>query len=398
MNGLKERKRSHRSVDGCKIDCTVSGSEDQKIIHDMGNSRSVSQQSLHFHRERLQETVVSESNLVYGSSRLNMATYSDHRDSEYDPAYLASTESDDGTTDSSDDSCKSEIHKTVTRRRCKLTENEIRCKKEINCHTIEEPPKICEVGKYMAAREMTPFQEQMNALTVLPSLCYCFMVLLSGSWLSKDFIVAYARNMKNDTEFDDSKCITSYWLPHVHALPPLPLLVALIGILSHAPFSIIYHWKYAHRLPPGLARTTHWSRRMDQAMIHLQSASFSYATTGRLDFFLVNVLFNMDCFYRLFLEKVRPRRNQIRVGISIAAYTLPLLTRGEFITFSKLIVLFAIAGWLFSQYPIGGWSHCVFHIVCTFVPPIMIATALDLSSSQSQLKMAAHCSILAENT
>eukprot|EP00535_Pseudo-nitzschia_heimii_P013630 CAMPEP_0197195512 /NCGR_PEP_ID=MMETSP1423-20130617/31277_1 /TAXON_ID=476441 /ORGANISM="Pseudo-nitzschia heimii, Strain UNC1101" /LENGTH=314 /DNA_ID=CAMNT_0042649167 /DNA_START=237 /DNA_END=1181 /DNA_ORIENTATION=+ len=304
-------------------------------------------------------------------------------DFEHDQASVIFLESDDGTTDSSDGSCMSASRTSPNR-------------PNVDCHTNVDPPKICEVGKYMASREMTPFQERMNALTVFPSLCYCFMFLLSGSWQNESFIEASLQDLTNENEFDVSQCITSNWLPHVHALPPAPALAVLIGVVCHGPFSFIYHWKYAHRLPPGLARTTHWSRRMDQAMIHFQSACFSYATTGRLGFFLMNVLFNIDCFYRLFLKDVRPRRNQIRIGISIAAYILPLFIRGEFRTFFKLCGLFTVAGWLFSQYPIGGWSHCVFHIACSFVPPIMVATSLDLSSSQSQVEVATHCATLAE--
>lgn len=202
----------------------------------------------------------------------------------------------------------------------------------------------------------------------------------------------------DDTSFNDSQCISWSWMPHLHTLPPLPPLAAAIGILCHAPFSMIYHWKYAHRLPPGLARTTHWSRRMDQAMIHFASACMAYATSGSWDFFLVNLLFNMDCFYRQFLTEVRPKRNQVRIGISVVAYTIPILKRGEFLTYTELFVLFAISGWLFARYPIGGWSHSVFHIVMTLVPPIIMAAALDLPASQSQLKAAAHCAILAKDT
>ena len=393
MNVLKERKRSNHSLDGMLTNYTVSGSNDKKIMYKMANLGTVSQHSSSSQNEWLKKTGISGFNLVNRTLHPNLTSLSDGCEVEYEQASVAFTERDDGTTDSSDGSYRNESQMTVNGGQYDIT-----CKKDIECQTEAEPPKMCDVGKYMAAREMTPLQERMNALTVFPSLCYCFMVLLSGSWESKSYIEANAEKITNEMEFDDLLCINSHWLPHVHALPPAPVLAVMIGIICHGPFSFIYHWKYAHRLPPGLARTTHWSRRMDQGMLHFQSAFFSYATTGRLDFLLANVFFNMDCFYRQFLEEVRPRRNQTRIGISIAAYTLPLLIRGKFITFLKLCGLFGVGGWLFSQYPIGGWSHSVFHIVCTFVPPIMLATALDLSSSQSQLEVAARCAILAEDT
>lgn len=374
MNGLMEQKQGPRSV----------GSNDEKLGI-MDNSRAIDRYTPPPHHEGRKQSVASESNTSC-SSRLQVTAYSKRRGSYFDDiSSLAST-------DSSDESCTSE-NETILKRRRKLTGK----RTKTYTHTNMEPPKQCDVGKYMAAREMTPFQERMNALTVLPSASYCIIFFLSGFWLKKSFIETYAQKMVNGTDFDDSQCLNSSWLPHVHALPPLPSLAVAMGMLSHAPFSMIYHWKYAHRLPPGLPRTTHWSRRMDQAMIHCQSAFFSYATSGRIDFFLANVLFNMDCFYRLFLDEVRPKRNQIRIGISIIAYSTPLLMRGEFMALLKLAFLLSLSGWLFCHYPIGGWSHSVFHIVLTFIPPIIIASALDISSSQTQLEVAAHCAILAEN-
>jgi len=72
--------------------------------------------------------------------------------------------------------------------------------------------------------------------------------------------------------------------------------------------------------------------------------------------------------------------------------------KGDLLSFSKLGVLFALGGWLFGQYPIGGWSHSAFHVVMAFVPPIIFAFALKLPASQTQLYIAAQCAVLAENT
>jgi len=314
---------------------------------------------------------------------------SHHDGTDNEMASLAYTESDDGTVYLSDDCSTS---RGVTTDKETPDQNEHKS----STSNFDEHVQHCEVGKYMASREMTPLQERMNALTVLPSTYYCIMFVLSGSWLSESFVEAYAQRMVDDDGFDTSQCIDSSWFPHLHALPPLALLATAIGILSHAPFSMIYHWRYAHRLPAGFPRTNHWSRRMDQAMIHVMCAFISYGLSGDWRYFLANALFNMDCFYRQFLQKVRPRRNQVRIGMSIFFYALPLLMRGEFGAFSKLAVLCAFSGWLFGQYPIGGWSHAVFHICLAFIPPLLFPFALKLSSSQSQLELAAHCAILAD--
>lgn len=263
-------------------------------------------------------------------------------------------------------------------------------------HKRKSSPGIMEVDKYMARREMTPLQERMNAITVIPGAFYCFLFLLSGAWLNKSLIDEAVET--NDLPLDDSQCLSNVWLPHLHAIPPLPVIAGAFGIICHAPFSFIYHWSYAHRLPAGFARTNHWSRRMDQAMIHFCSASMAYATSGRLDFFFANLLFNADCFYRQFQKQVHPRRNQIRIAISVVAYTIPIFRRGDFELFAQLWVILSISFILFGLYPIGGWSHSVFHLVASFLPPLLMDAALDLPASQEQLKFAAQCAALARQS
>lgn len=318
-------------------------------------------------------------------------SYQDGHDN--DVPSVASTDNDDGTADLSDD-CSIGRNGSAEAQRLGRNQNETYSDNDINDH-IENHEEHCEVGKYMAAREMTPLQERMNALTFVPGVFYSIMFFLSGSWLSQSFIEAYAKGMVDDDGFDTSQCIASSWFPHLHAMPPLAPLAAGIGIISHTPFSMLYHWRYAHRLPPGLPRTNHWSRRMDQAMIHFCCAFMSFASTGSWKYFAANALFNIDCFYRQFLREVRPKRNQRRIGIAMVLYSLPLPMRGDFLAYFQLVFIFTLSGWLFSQYPIGGWSHAIFHIVLDFIPPIMFATALKLPSSQSQLEVAAHCAILA---
>jgi hypothetical protein len=255
-------------------------------------------------------------------------------------------------------------------------------------------PSDSDVHIYMTRREMTPLQERLNAITVIPGAFYCFLYLLSGAWLDPA-AVDEARNSPEFPMIREDRCVNSSWFPHLHALPPLPVIAAALGIICHAPFSFVYHWSYAHRLPAGFARTNHWSRRWDQAMIHFCSAVMSYATSGQLDFFLANLLFNADCFYRQFQPEVRPRRNQVRIAISCVAYTIPILRRGDFELFGQLWGILSLGFFLFGAYPIGGWSHAAFHLVLFFLPPLLISAALELPASQGQLKIAAQCAALA---
>jgi hypothetical protein len=277
-----------------------------------------------------------------------------------------------------------------------------------------------DLEKYMTNREMTAKQEHWNAVTMIPNPLYCLYFLLSGKWVSPALVKEARQELvvpiltKGLTGFsvfqrfrrlrgfggfanvvlgDAHGCLApdASWLPHnMPALPPLPVMAVALGIILHAPFSFWYHWK-TPQLPRGSARTTHWTRRMDQSMIHVASALLAYATSGSWDYFVANAFYNTDCIYRQFQQKVRPRRNQIRIGISIVAYTLPVLRRGDFLLFGKLWVVLFTSGWLFGTYPIGGWSHCAFHFVIALLPSLLMNAACELPSAQDQMKLAAQC-------
>lgn len=318
---------------------------------------------------------------------------------------------------------------------------------QIDLHDIEMKQTCCSnkikhqelqdaraLDQYMRKREMTVTQEKWNALTMIPNPLYCIYFLLSGNWVDSDLVYQARLEMSeatsasastkglarafrhltgfgglaNDVIGDSHGCLhpdndsTSLWgflwLPfhhHMPALPPLPVVAVAVGIVLHAPFSFLYHYKYAHELQ-GTVRTLHWSRRTDQAMIHAASALMAYATSGSWDYFVANLLFNGDCIYRQFQTKVRPRRNQIRIGISILAYCLPVLKRGDFELFGKLWLVLGVSGWLFGTYPIGGWSHCAFHLVIALLPPLLMNAACELPSAADQMKLAAECTVYLE--
>ena len=191
-----------------------------------------------------------------------------------------------------------------------------------------------------------------------------------------------------------ARCINIWWLPRLHALPPLPVLAAAIGIVVHAPFSFLYHWSYATKLHPS-KRIEHWSRRLDHAFIHVASACMSYATSGRVDYFLMTAAYNLDCAYRQFEQRVRPRRNQIRIAISIFLYVIPVLWRGFYRDFVLLVCIFMLSGWFFIVYPIGGWSHATFHVFISFLPHIIMVSASWHHISQQQIELATRCALLA---
>mmetsp|Transcript_8152 Transcript_8152/g.11703 ORF Transcript_8152/g.11703 Transcript_8152/m.11703 type:complete len:442 (-) Transcript_8152:144-1469(-) len=299
--------------------------------------------------------------------------------------------------------------------------------------------KEFDVSAYMSVREMTPLQERINAITVIPNAFYCLYFLLAGKWLDTEVIERAREAMEvgdscagTDTSFFASSdeasfswtqnmmeydpatiaqemssmsfyesyekfgCIRSTMFPSLHALPPLPVLAATAGFILHTPFSFMYHWKYAHRLPPGLARIEHWSRRLDHVFMHVICTCMSYATSGSWKYFLACAMVNADCIYRHFLPKVQPRQNFIRIGVMITVSFMPILWWGNIILFVKISVILLISAWLFASYPIGGWSHSAFHVAIAMLPPLLMIAACNLSSSRAQIQTAAMCAVLQE--
>ncbi|KAL3769681.1 hypothetical protein ACHAW5_010262 [Stephanodiscus triporus] len=274
--------------------------------------------------------------------------------------------------------------------------------------TIEK--KRFDGDAFLDKRVMTPNQERFNAITMIPGMVYTLYFILAGCWitacdrqddaavrLSEDS--SYWAGMASGAFGDDDGwgggglgCVHGSELPYIMALPPLPVVAAAVGTLVHSPVSINYHWWYATSLDPS-RRIEHWSRRLDHAFIHFSSACAAYATSGRVDFFLLNVAYNMDCAYRQFEEKVCPRRNLYRVASSIFLSVLPVLAYRHYLLFFQIFAMFAVSGWyfligftapqqLFVRYPVGGWSHGLFHLVLSFLPHLIMKVATQVESSQ----------------
>ena len=129
-------------------------------------------------------------------------------------------------------------------------------------------------------------------------------------------------------------------------------------------------------------------------MIHASSALTSYATSGRWDYFAVCLLFNLDCIYRqLFQDKVTPASNQKRLAAAIFAWALPVWYRGgdDMELFYQIAFVMGLGGFLFVRYPIGGWSHAVFHLALVALMPLLMEVAVRVPASQEPLQEAAHC-------
>jgi hypothetical protein len=247
-----------------------------------------------------------------------------------------------------------------------------------------------DVELYMARREMTKTQERWNALTMLPYPAYCLYFVLSAQW----FVPAEQHDealssMLVNADVDASlqlpyhyECLspsTSWW----HSMPtspPFPVLAVAVGVSLHAPFSFLYHWQYAHALPPA-ERSRHWSRRLDHAFIHICSILACCGTTTSTEYIVANGIYNIDCaLQHLVKAKVQPRRNQVRCFLALFLYTAPLLLR-DLLLFGQHWLVFLMSIWFFVAYPIGGWSHSVFHLFMALSPPLTLHAAAHISDT-----------------
>ena len=80
------------------------------------------------------------------------------------------------------------------------------------------------------------------------------------------------------------------------------------------------------------------------------------------------------------------------------AYTVPILYRGDVWLFGKIWTVFGISGWFFCTYPVGGWSHALFHLVIALMPPMLLRAACELPASQEQIQRAMQCIMLQQDS
>lgn len=239
---------------------------------------------------------------------------------------------------------------------------------------------------FSGKRAMTTFQEKINAFTILLSPLCCLCAIMSGNWISDATLGLVG--MERDASF----CISCNGLFAIDRffflknLLPLPMLVVLVGAILHAPFSFCYHWCCATCLAPGHERIDHVSRRLDNILIHVCSAMWSYGTSGSLCYTLFCTIYNLDCAWRHCEKKIIPERNQRRITIAIVFYITPALFTGSQHIFPKVFAIICVSLWLFVTYPIGGYSHAAFHVVISLLPYYMLLIASNLRISEEQMQ------------
>jgi len=325
----------------------------------------------------------------------------------------ASSSSDDevtlhrsASTSSISDNERGTPSKSVMRKKKQYTRS-ISVTSSDSTNTTEELPynnDKFDIEAYLQKRVMTTTQEMFNAVTMIPGMVVAIYFILAGCWIqeidqfegtieTESWIADIAKQlfgMNEHSLVESFGCLHSTIFPALTALPPLTIVAAAVGNLFHSAVSIYYHWSCATVIEPRY-RITHWTRRADNASIHFASIFASYATSNRLDYFLFNLVFNLDCMSKQLEKECHPRRNQSRLAASIILYLLPVVVNGHYSLFLQFALMFIMAGWFFGAYPVGGWSHGLFHIILSFLPYLVFQAAMLHPSSQLQINFAANC-------
>ena len=272
---------------------------------------------------------------------------------------------------------------------------------------IDEAKKCAEelLEKRARSRQMSGAQEVWNAITMLVTPAIGLYFIFSGMWVTQDRILQAKEHLLGGTDefsileplFEGvGRCINSTYFPNLYAMPPLATISIVVGYLMHSPCSVYYHLLCAFKLPPGKERLNHWSRKLDQAMIYAMSYFTCYGTSGSLKFAVVSMIFSIDSIYRLFQPVYRPKSILVRMIVAFLLPVLPAIVYGYHEQTRQYFIIFAISGWMFTSYPLGGFSHGVFHLIAALSNPIQLGLSTMLSTSEEAIQIAANCAAMKE--
>jgi hypothetical protein len=253
-------------------------------------------------------------------------------------------------------------------------------------------------------RQMSTSQEVWNAITMLVTPLMGLFFVLSGMWVTEEDVLHARESLLNDINnpldlnvYREDRCIRSQVFPRLPAMPPVATLSIVLGYVLHSPCSVYYHLLCAFKIPPGPKRLDHWSRRLDQAMIHVMGTFVSYGISGSIKYGLISSAFTVDSIYRLFKPIHQPQSILIRMIICFLMPLFPALIYGYFEEVFQFLLIYAVSGWMFTTYPLGGYSHGFFHLIAALSNPIQLVLSTKLLTSRQAIEIAATCVVAAQS-
>jgi len=204
-------------------------------------------------------------------------------------------------------------------------------------------PHSPEVQEFVAKRTMTPLQEVANALSMI----------VPGAW------------------------VLWSWQMGGYVLTWCSCLL-LSSSLAHVPFSVFYHLRVALSgagVWPLACTIDNTPRRLDQTGIHLVGAVAAYALSGgSVAYSLAVAAFNAFAIRLQWQKQVEPLRNQRNVGISVVLYVTPMIWRRDWANIAKALTWGLPGAYCFAKYPLGGYSHAIFHVLTGGVLQALVAS------------------------
>jgi hypothetical protein len=336
------------------------------------------------------------------------------------PGRQSSSLSSTSSQDSLDSLCSqsSNYQTSTTSKQIEIRLRQEATKRQIvDKHSLQSSTRVDAHKEFLKNRVMTPAQELWNAVTMLPSPLACLWYLWNTTQYANNAMLdmetsgaalytEYSGTSRGTYSWSDSNTSTAngsvcYYSPYSahdnHSQSALSWTVygVACAFALHAPASILYHAYFASRLPCVFERTRHWSRKLDHIMIHVASLviSFSlalahFSSQTKLQDVILTIVYllfvavwNAQAIgMHLSTIHCNPQGNQIYVLVSTLLYTLPLWWCLHIGWFLQAWTMLGLGFALFKWYPLGGWSHGMFHLVLVGLPPLLMEAANIMSS------------------
>lgn len=217
----------------------------------------------------------------------------------------------------------------------------------------------------VAKRRMTPFQESLNAVTmIIPSSA-------GATYL------------------------------YLHPQASICAWICFISTAVHCPFSMIYHLQLAW-YQTNVHPVDNLLRVLDQSFILITGACFAFALSGNFWYgaaVAVSVAVWLVWLFQDFFDVRAGRAADARRGgipgrliltvLVVVLYIGPIFVRGDLRSGFGAAGIFSVCSVLFSAYPLGRYSHAAFHLLLGPYQWVLIqsagATPLKTSAPESGL-------------
>eukprot|EP00928_Gymnodinium_smaydae_P079043 TRINITY_DN63063_c0_g1_i1.p1 TRINITY_DN63063_c0_g1~~TRINITY_DN63063_c0_g1_i1.p1 ORF type:complete len:216 (+),score=14.02 TRINITY_DN63063_c0_g1_i1:76-723(+) len=151
-----------------------------------------------------------------------------------------------------------------------------------------------------------------------------------------------------------------FWYSFPEGYSHTPRTVGIIlGCLLHLPFSVAYHVLLARReLADAIDNTP---RRLDQIFIHIASIIFTWSLSTNFPYSILCTFLNLYFIFRLWCRCPDVLERMANVCLSVFAYGLTGLWRGDYWNFFGGALSFSVGGCAMIL-RFGGWGHSIMHL------------------------------------